>query len=92
MVASFAVRPGLRNVFAATISPSRDVRVTAATAASVDQPSSFASCHAPSSESRWSSTHWSSNPLASAWRTASRSSGHPVRCTQYAAPNRIAQA
>ena len=61
-----------------------------ATAARVVQPSSFGSRQSPSSESRWSSSQTSSNPAASAWRTASRSSGQPVRWIQNAAPNRIA--
>ena len=52
VVAIFAVRPGLRRVLAATIRPSRGWVVTAAIAASVDQPSSFGSGQAPSSESR----------------------------------------
>ena len=69
--------------------PRRARSVTAAIAASVVQPSSLGSCQSPSSERRWSSIHRSSKPAASARSTASRSSGQPVRCTQYAAPNRI---
>ena len=63
--------------------------MTAASAASVVQPSSLPSVQSPSSLRRWSSTQRSSNPAASAWTTASRSSGQPVRWTQNAAPNRI---
>ncbi len=90
LVASLAVSPGLRNVLAATSSPSRTRVVRTAVAARDVQPSSFGSRQSPSSASRWSSSQTSSNPAASAWRTASRSSGQPVRWIQYAAPNRIA--
>ena len=44
VVASFAVRPGFRKVLAPTRSPSRTRVVRVARAASVAQPSSFASC------------------------------------------------
>ena len=70
--------------------PRRARLVTAASAASVVQPSSLSSFQSPSSHSRWSSIQRSSNPAASAWRTASRSSGQAVRWTQNAAPKRIA--
>ena len=89
VVAIFAVRAGLRSVLALTMSPSRARWVTAASAASVVQPSSLGSAQSPSSESRWSSIQRSSKPAASARRTASRSSGQPVRWTQNAAPNRM---
>ena len=62
VVASFAVRPGFRNVLAATSSPILARVVTAATAASVAQPSSLPSSGSPSSDSRWSSTQRLSAP------------------------------
>ena len=52
VVASFAVRPGLRNVLAPTMSPSRIRFVTAATADSVDQPSRIGCSHGPKMASR----------------------------------------
>ena len=55
VVASLAVRPGWRNVLAATSRPSRTRSVRTARAASVVQPSSLASVGSPSSASRWSS-------------------------------------
>ena len=66
VVASLAVNPGFRNVLAATSSPSLARVVTAASAASVVQPSSLPSSGSPSSDSRWSSTHRLSAPARSA--------------------------
>ena len=54
VVASFAVSPGLRNVFAPTISPRRTRFVTAAVAASVVQPSRIGCSHGPKIARRWS--------------------------------------
>src|SRR5439155_22493461 len=90
VVASLAVRPGLRNVLAETRSPNRSRDVTAATAVRVAQPSSFGSCQSPSSASRWSSSQILSKPARSAARQASRSCGQSVRWIQNAAPNFIA--
>ena len=74
VVASLAVRPGLRKVLAPTSSPSRTRVVRVASAASVAQPSSFESVSGPSSVRRWSSTQIESQPAASAARQASRRS------------------
>ena len=52
VVASFAVRPGLRNVLAPTISPSRTREVSAAHAARVTQPSKIGWRHGPWMASR----------------------------------------
>ena len=89
VVASLAIRPGFRNVADDTSSPSLARDVTDATADSAAQPSSLGSSHAPSSDSRWSSSQMESQPARSTARQASRRSGQPVLWIQNAAPNRI---
>ena len=72
VVASFAVSPGVRNVFAPTMRPIRMREVDAATPASAIQPSKMGCSHGPKIASRWSHVHVSAAPAASAARTASR--------------------
>ena len=66
VVASFAVSPGSRNVFAPTISPTLIRFVTAAVAAIVVQPSKIGCSHGPKIASRWSHVQTESQPTSSA--------------------------
>src|SRR3954447_17673389 len=86
VMASFAVRPGLRKVLAPTIRPSVACFVTLAQAARVVQPSRFGPSHGPTMAIRWSQVQSESNPFVSARMTASRSVGHESVCGQSWAP------
>jgi hypothetical protein len=52
VIASLAVSPGFRNVFAETMRPSSGLVVSGAIAARLAQPSSFGAVQSPSSERR----------------------------------------
>ena len=62
VVASLAVRPGLRNVLAPTISPSRTRDVSGARPARTHQPSKIGCSHGPKIASRWSHVQTESQP------------------------------
>ena len=64
VVASLAVRPGFRNVFAPTISPSRTRDVTAPRPARTLQPSKIGCSHGPKMAIRWSHVQTESQPAA----------------------------
>ena len=87
VAASFVVTPGLRNVFAPTMSPTRTRSVTAATPASSSQPSKIGCCHGPWIASRWSHVQIESQPAASAASADSRYSGQVVCWGQSWSPN-----
>ena len=74
-MASLAVSPGLRKVFAATISPSVAFVVTCAQPDRIDQPSRMGPCHGPEIELRWSQVQRLAAPPASARTAASRIAG-----------------
>src|SRR3954471_9984133 len=82
VVASFAVSPGLRNVFAPTIRPSVPRSVTPAHPDSTDQPSRMGPCHGPTMDIRWSHVQSEVAPARSARTAASRSAGHESVCGQ----------
>ena len=92
VVTSLAVRPGLRKVFAPTISPSRIRLVRAAQAASVVQPSKMGWRQGPWMASRWSHVQSESQPADSASSAASRKRGQSLACDQSWAPNRVLDA
>src|SRR5688500_1774266 len=87
VVASLAVSPGFRNVFAPTISPSRTRVVSGPRAASVVQPSRIGCSHGPKMASRWSQVQTESQPAASAASAASRNPGQYVDCDHSCRPN-----
>src|SRR6188768_3941192 len=80
VTASFAVSPGLRNVFAPTISPSVARLVTCDQPASTDQPSRIGPSHGPTIELRWSHVHRLAAPARSARTAASRSEAQESVC------------
>ena len=90
VVASLAIRPGLRNVVDDTSRPSRTRSVRTATAASVAQPSSFGSAQSPSSDEQVvvEPERVPAGPLR---RRGTRRAGpaSSVRWIQNAAPNRM---
>ena len=79
-MASFAVRPGLRNVLAATISPSVARSVTCDQPERIDQPSRIGPSHGPTIEFRWSHVQSDVAPERSASAAASRISGQLAVC------------
>src|SRR6476659_3476901 len=89
VVASLAVSPGFRNVFAPTIKPSRTREVTAPSPARTLQPSKIGCSHGPKMAIRWSHVQIESQPAASAARAASRKPGQSVRCDQSCSPKRV---
>src|SRR3954464_9956372 len=86
VVASFAVRAGLRNVFAPTMSPSVTRSVTPAQPVSTDQPSRIGPSHGPTMDIRWSHVQSELAPARSARTAASRSAGHESVCGQSRTP------
>ena len=88
VAASFAVWPGLRKVFAPTISPTRTREVRAATAPIASQPSRIGCSHGPKIAWRWSQVQTESQPASSAATAAPRNPGQSVAWLQSWAPNR----
>ncbi len=80
VTASFAVSPGLRNVFAPTIRPSVARLVTCDQPASTDQPSRIGPSHGPTMLLRWSQVHRLAAPACSARTAASRMDGQSAVC------------
>ena len=89
VVASFAVRPGLRNVLAPTISPRRTRDVIGPRPASTSSPRGWAAPTARRSRAGGPRSRSSPSPPSSAARAASRNSGQPVACGQSWRPKRI---
>ena len=80
VTASFAVSPGLRNVFAPTIRPSVARLVTCDQPASTDQPSRIGPSHGPTMLLRWSQVQRLAAPACSARTAASRMDGQSAVC------------
>src|SRR6185295_2584039 len=89
VVASLAVRPGLRKVLAPTMSPSRTFDVIGPSAESTIQPSKIGCSHGPKIASRWSHVQTEYQPRASARSAASRKPAQSVCCDQIWRPKRV---